>query len=389
MLEHNIINPMSNDIIFYDDGYIKKSFILKEVSGNIKLEVNEEKTSTPKITDNYIQSNLNFEFSELLLTQLCKRLDDYRDSIPLLKQEIEEIRKTVNKFIKDLEAENNYENIYKVKISNVILTKIVPALYKNILINISKYSKLFKSIYKDIEHDPKVYYNNYVEYCKKNNITQHGDPNSLKVETYAGVTYIETSINNPYFKKIGSAYAIVVHGQEVQDLQDDELEIKYEEETGINHQKKLNKNIGGRILPANIIFSNRSWSEQRNSQYNITFKWTLYHELGHLITGSKEEVTHRGYVDNLAKEIALEYFNGHSENRSDMYACIMSGVKPEDVFEMRWATTFREGKALGLNKSKEEIKKMFISNLTSQIPYIRKYTKFSFKLIMFNFINKY
>lgn len=376
----NNLNDKSKYLV-YEDGE-KSIYYSIGINGEL-----EEKLTTSSSLENVDKKSINnLKFSKLFITQLANKLDEVVNDIPNIIKTVDLVKTDVNNLYKSLSSTGLYKKD-EVLAKNLqkILTKIIPKLYSNLLINIKKYNTLFNTILKDINSDPIILANEYLDYCKKTNTTgeYQFDANKSKVVTKYGLTYIEVNIDSPELKNQGGAWTINVRPVEkYDDIKDDSKyeEISYSYQPGANHQFDISRGIDSVTTKKSgigLIFTNEQFILQNTSltKHKISFQYVLYHELGHIVTSQNELSYTYNRLGNLdfTSRIALKYFESTRETRSDAYAAVMTNTKFSDVFEWRydgfqWYKLFPD-------KTKEEIKKTYIDNLNRQLGYVKQVVK--------------
>lgn len=344
-----------------------------------------------------------------LTVLLSESLDKTNDKLSMLFQDINRISDTVKKNVDELERTKEFNN------SNTTMLKNLLIVQKTFPVNILKsYNTVMRKIgialnmiYRDGVSTSDLLYKEFITNLKDQNyknkldfIDYLGDISKLKLIDNDKYLYFSmTGISKtdmiagvpPAFTIPG--YKIIEKGHKGTDP------VSYTKWPTMVTTRKLLKEEEfdyNSIRYSGLIFICEDLINSliRESNTKITFDYIYYHEVGHLLTRQEMYVYYsnpNNFFDIEQNPIEL-YIGNIKENKSDAYACLMTGISPEVVWDYRlWEFKniiadldeyqISENYLLPVNKlrewmeSIEKRKIVYVNNVRKQMSIMEPYAK--------------
>lgn len=344
-----------------------------------------------------------------LTVLLSESLDKTNDKLSMLFQDINRISDTVKKNVDELERTKEFNN------SNTTMLKNLLIVQKTFPVNILKsYNTIMRKIgialnmiYRDGVSTSDLLYKEFITNLKDQNyknkldfIDYLGDISKLKLIDNDKYLYFSTSGISKIDVIAGIPPAFTIAGYKI-------IEKGYKGTdpvpytrwpTMVNTTKLLKEEEFdyNSIRYSGLIFICEDLVKSliRESNIKITFDYIYYHEVGHLLTRQEMYVYYsnpNNFFDIEQNPIEL-YIGNIKENKSDAYACLMTGISPEIVWNYRlWEfkniiadldeDQISENYILPVNKlrewmdSIEKRKNVYVNNVKKQMSTMEPYVK--------------
>lgn len=344
-----------------------------------------------------------------LTVLLSESLDKTNDKLSMLFQDINRISDTVKKNVDELERTKEFNN------SNTTMLKNLLIVQKTFPVNILKsYNTIMRKIgialnmiYRDGVSTSDLLYKEFITNLKDQNyknkldfIDYLEDISKLKLIDNDKYLYFSTSGISKIDVIAGIPPAFTIAGYKI-------IEKGYKGTdpvpytrwpTMVNTTKLLKEEEFdyNSIRYSGLIFICEDLVKSliRESNIKITFDYIYYHEVGHLLTRQEMYVYYsnpNNFFDIEQNPIEL-YIGNIKENKSDAYACLMTGISPEIVWNYRlWEfkniiadldeDQISENYILPVNKlrewmdSIEKRKNVYVNNVKKQMSTMEPYVK--------------
>lgn len=315
----DFINGNKKELLVYDIGGETKTFngyITKKENHNFK-ESGEDGIEIP--------------YNNVL--ELSKNIEIIINNISIFNKSVKNVNNIVLHKIEELKNNSLNTSVDNIKELMSIQSECIPNILRWYTRSISIYRKLMHSILKDNIESGANGYQLFINTClanpdfyNANNFKKDlGDPKYFKLVNQGDYLYIDFKCTDTSEYGYGTAFI---------DLIIDGVTNTKENQTLRENTKEY---IGFDTYKLNLVFLDTEAIS--NSKGLIDFKTSYWHEVGHVVTHQQElvyKVNSNNFKDSWYN-LVERYISHPTENIADAYACLMSGKKPEDIWESRLA----------------------------------------------------
>lgn len=289
-----------------------------------------------------------FELDYNLVLSVSEIVDDILSDITKLTNQTNEVNIEIRQEINKIEANKTFDKNNENKLKNLLfLQKNYPSkILKSYNNSINKIKTFLTMVYNDSIATSKLIYTDFLNKVKtdKNYVIKKnlediiGDPNSLSLVDDGKYLYIELGYDNFINNKLEDS-ALTISGSHIVD-RIDTRDNTTKGPLHIQDPKVLEEGfVYSGIENSGIILLCKEAILNDLKKYGgkVTFDYIYYHEVGHLITKQERKVYFRNkydFMDTETNPIEM-YINNEKENKSDAYACLITGISPEDVWDYR------------------------------------------------------